>query len=179
RVPQVSPLLRDLGIWSPHRSTGCPRSRRCCETGEFASPHRSTGCPGLAAVARPGNYASPHRSTEFEKHIHHYPCRDGSDTAERSSAAITHLHLLPRLTQRHRHIHLLLPAIYRDAYRISRPMIVHHLAQILLVLHILSIDADNQIPTQHDRNIPDICALIAATQSGALRRSARHYLHDE
>ena len=70
-------------------------------------------------------------------------------------------------------------AIDREPHRIARAVIVHHLAEVLLVLNILTIDRHNQVATQHDWHVAQIGALGAAVQSGAVRRASRHHLHDQ
>src|SRR5438105_2095865 len=89
------------------------------------------------------------------------------------------LNLLPCFAQHHVYIHLFLSAIDGDAHSIARAVIVHNLAEVLLVLDLLAIDGDNQIPADRDWNISQICAFGAAVQAGAVCGTARYNLHDQ
>jgi hypothetical protein len=56
-------------------------------------------------------------------------------------------------------------------------MVVHHLAEVLLVLDVLAIDGNNQVPAQHDGDVAQITALTATAQSRAVGGATRYHLH--
>ena len=80
------------------------------------------------------------------------------------------LHLLAGFSQRNGYIHLPLAAIDGDLHGVASTVIVHDLGEVLLVLDLLAIDRDDQVAAQHDRDVPEIGALGAATQAGADRQ---------
>src|SRR5690348_10534341 len=87
--------------------------------------------------------------------------------------------LFPGFAQRDRHVHLFLAAIDRHPHRVPRAMIIHDLSERLLIVDTLPIDGDDQIATNHDRNISQVGPLSASAQSSLIRRSSLHNLHDE
>ena len=58
-------------------------------------------------------------------------------------------------------------------------MSVHDLGQVLLVLDVLAVNGNDEVSTQHDRDVPEIGAFIAATKTGALRGAAGLDFDDE
>src|SRR5580704_5061035 len=83
-------------------------------------------------------------------------------------------HLLPCFAQRNADIHLLLCAIDCDPHRVACPVIVHDLAEVLLVLDILAIDGDDEVTAHHDWHIAQIGALGAAVEAGSVGGASRN-----
>ena len=62
--------------------------------------------------------------------------------------------LLPCFPKRDLHVHLVFTPVYRDFHCVASPVTVHDMPELLLVLHVLIIDGDDQISANRDRHIP-------------------------
>src|SRR4029077_14707490 len=61
----------------------------------------------------------------------------------------------------------------------SRAVIIHRLRQILLVLNFVAVDSDNQVASQHDGSVAQICAFGAAAEAGLFGGAAGGDLDNE
>src|SRR6185369_704407 len=89
------------------------------------------------------------------------------------------LHLLARLAQGYADVHFALSAIDGEPDRVAGPVIVHDLAEILLVLNVLAVNRHDQVAAHHDRDVADVGALGSATQARAVGGATRHHLDDQ
>src|SRR5437764_3741253 len=89
------------------------------------------------------------------------------------------LHLLSCFSQRHIYIHLPLAAIDGDADGIARAVIVHDMAEILLILDVLTVNRDDEVASDRDRSIAEVSAFVATVQAGAVSSASRNHLHDQ
>src|SRR4051794_32764342 len=77
------------------------------------------------------------------------------------------------------HVHLLLATIDGDLHGVADSMVVHDAAEIARVIHVLAVDGDDQISTEHDGSVAEVCALGAAVESGAVSSAAGKRLHNQ
>src|ERR1700720_357171 len=77
---------------------------------------------------------------------------------ERASpfATIGASHLLPGLAQRHTDVHLLLAAINGNSHGVTRSVIVHDLAEVLLIFDFLVVHGNNEVSSQYDGDVAHI-----------------------
>src|SRR5579884_139291 len=112
----------------------------------------SSAMPGRSTEARRGScfLTSCPAATIRESIQHHTTYRTRRPMGE-SLARPVSSRLIPRLAERHLHVHFLFAAIDGHGDIVAGAVLVHQVGEIALVLDRLPIDRDNQIATQHDR----------------------------
>src|ERR1700732_5236366 len=91
----------------------------------------------------------------------------------------THSHLFACFGERDGYVHLSLAAINGHLHRVSRAVIIHRLRQVLLVLNFFAVDRHDQVASQHDGSVAEICAFGAAAEAGLFGGAAGGDLDNE
>src|SRR5882762_223457 len=91
----------------------------------------------------------------------------------------THSHLFACFGERDVYLHLSLAAIDGHLHGVSRAVIIHRLRQILLVLNFFAVDGHDQVASQHDGSVAEICAFGTAAEAGLFGGAAGGDLHNE
>src|SRR6185312_7998460 len=76
-------------------------------------------------------------------------------------------------------VHFLVAAVNCDAKRVSGAVAAQSLNKELLVLDVVAVNADDEVSTEPDGNISQICRLVPAAKTGALGGSAWLHADDE
>src|SRR5215472_12622907 len=87
--------------------------------------------------------------------------------------------LLASFAQGDLHVHLALVADHGHRHSVSGLMLVQDGHEVLLIGNLVAIDRDDEVSAEHDRNVADVCLLIAATQSGTIGGSTGRGLYDQ
>src|SRR5271169_603604 len=75
------------------------------------------------------------------------------------------------LSQGDGHLHLVLAAVEGDLDLVASVVLVHDMGDVILVLDVLIVDADDEVAPEHDGSVAEVGFLRAAAEAGALGRT--------
>src|SRR5713226_851158 len=91
----------------------------------------------------------------------------------------THSHLFACFGERDVYVHLSLAAIDGHLHGVSGAVVIHGLRQILLVLNFFAVDSHDQVASQHDGSVAEVCAFGAAAKASLFGGAAGGDLENE